>query len=334
MSTSRASTQTLGREDTVQYRNPPQDDSGPERINLDVLDEIYQGPPPKRLIIGIDFGTTYSAVSYVDIPEGCSSESIDPLAIKTIQGYPDGSSFNSNDQMLMEVPTEVIYPLDRHFRDNSILDHMEPEAGSESDPDVQQDALDPTPGINVEDRGLRDEDEDGDISMLTDPSSRFRWGYEVHDLWSIPATHCDSTNKPLSRFKLLLDDSQRTQRIRDDLNETLVNLKRKGVINKPLHVIADFLTHLLAHTQSELQKKGFDNSYRREIVLSVPAIWKEKACRDMQSCLAEAMQRANFQNVDIQNNSIENLFIVSEPEAAAAYMLGASRRIKVFQLAT
>ncbi|KAG5656912.1 hypothetical protein KAF25_011081 [Fusarium avenaceum] len=328
MSVSRASTQTLGREDAIQYRNQSHDDSGPEHINLDVLDKIYQGPPPKRLIIGIDFGTTYSAVSYVDIPEGCPSESIDPSTIKTIQGYPSGSSFNPNDQMLMEVPTEVIYPLDSHFRDNSLLNHVEPETDSESDPDVQHESPDSTFSVPMDDRGPRDEDEDGDISMMTDPSSQFRWGYEVHDLWSIPATHSDNTNQPLSRFKLLLDGSQRTQRIRDDLNDTLVNLKRRKVIKKPLHVIADFLTHLLAHTQSELQKKGFDDSYHREIVLSVPAIWTEKACRDMQSCLAEAMQRANFQNVDIQNNSIENLFIVSEPEAAAAYMLGASLRIK------
>ncbi|KAM0433418.1 hypothetical protein ACHAPT_004296 [Fusarium lateritium] len=64
-----------------------------------------------------------------------------------------------------------------------------------------------------------------------------------------------------------------------------------------------------------------DDCWQFEIVLCVPAIWDPKALRIMQTSLAAAMDRARFPGVDIQNNSIENLFIVSEPEAAATFMV-------------
>jgi hypothetical protein len=74
---------------------------------------------------------------------------------------------------------------------------------------------------------------------------------------------------------------------------------------------------------------GFDDSYSKEIVLCVPAIWTQKACRDMQTAMARAMGQARFEGVDVRNNSIENLFIVSEPEAAAAYVLATERGVSV-----
>ncbi|KAJ4267095.1 hypothetical protein NW762_003193 [Fusarium torreyae] len=328
MSFSRASTTTLGRDDVPTHQEQPHDhDAGPDLIDLSILDEISGDYLPKRLIIAIDFGTTYSAVSYVAIPEGCPSDSVDFGAIRSIQNYPDSWNFNSGDQMVMEVPSEVIYPLDRHFRDQVNLDHDEPEFENELGDDVGTRASGPAAGTNLEHRSLPDGD--GDVSMLTDLADEFRWGYQVHELWSLPATHSDENNQPLSRFKLLLDNSPTTETVRTQLNETLDTLRSRRVVQGPLHVIADFLTQLLEHTQYELQSKGFDDSYHREIVLCVPAIWTQKACRDMQTCLAVAMKRASFQGVDVQNNSIENLFIVSEPEAAAAYMLTTSPGIKV-----
>ncbi|KAK2682221.1 hypothetical protein RAB80_000167 [Fusarium oxysporum f. sp. vasinfectum] len=173
--------------------------------------------------------------------------------------------------MDMEVPTEVIYPLDRHFRDHFNLDN--PEQDLENGDSVEV----PVP------------DEDGDISMLSDMSEEFRWGYRVHEVWNRPYTHSNTTNQPLSRFKLLLDNSEMTE---------------------------------------SLRRQGFDDSYEKEMILCVPAIWTQKACRDMQACLAVAMKRANFTRADLQNKSIDNLFIVSEPEAAAAHMLSTSAEIK------
>ncbi|KAG7421219.1 hypothetical protein Forpe1208_v001845 [Fusarium oxysporum f. sp. rapae] len=268
MSFSRSSTVTLGRENAPNHQHQLEEDHiRPEPINLDLLDEDRGDPFPKRLIIAVDFGTTYSAVSYVDVPQGCPSDSVDSRSIRSIGNYPENYNYHYNDPMGMEVPTEVIYPLDRHFRDHFNLDN--PEEHLENGDGVEVPVL----------------DEDGDISMLSDVSEEFRWGYRVHEVWNRPSTHSNTTNQPLSRFKLLLDNSEMTE-------------------------------------------SGFDDSYEKEMILCVPAIWTQKACRDMQACLAVAMKRANFTRADLQNKSIDNLFIVSEPEAAAAHMLSTSAEIK------
>jgi hypothetical protein len=101
----------------------------------------------------------------------------------------------------------------------------------------------------------------------------------------------------------------------------------KRIIQKPLDVIVDFLTSLMRHAKSEIERAGFDDSYKTEIVLCVPAIWTQKALRDMQGALAKAMALAGFPGVDPDTNTIDNLFIVSEPEAAAAFVLTNERDI-------
>jgi hypothetical protein len=295
----------------------------PEPFNLSQLlqsnESNVENPFPARLVIAIDFGTIYSAVSYVSIPQGCPSESVYLSSIKSIGNFPDTQAISSDDQMV--VPTEVIYPLNRHFRDqDDILNSGEDNA--------EHIGVNSTGGINIGHRPLQEISRDT-FMLEDDISDQFLWGYQVRKAWTIPSTHQDLRNQPLARFKLLLDDSPRTAAIRADLNTTLSALKRRRIVKKPLHVIADFLTDLLKHTQKELHREGFDQNYPREIVLCVPAIWTQKACRDMQGCLTEAMGRARFPGVDVQSNSIENLFIVSEPEAAAAYVIEACGGVKV-----
>ncbi len=63
--------------------------------------------------------------------------------------------------------------------------------------------------------------------------------------------------------------------------------------------------------------------------MCVPAIWEQAACRGMQTAMATALKQAQFTRVRVENNSIENLFIVSEPEAAAAYVLAMESVIQV-----
>ncbi|KAF5535802.1 Hsp70 chaperone protein [Fusarium mexicanum] len=288
---------------------PEKDHVRPEPINLDLLDEDRGDPFPKRLIVAVDLGTTYSAVSYVNVPQGYPSDSVDPRSIRSIGNYPDTWHY-TDDPMGTEVPTEVIYPLDRHFRDHFNLDNPEDQLKIGNSVEM------PVP------------DADGDISMLLGGSQGFRWGYQVHEVWNRPSTHSNTANKPLSRFKLLLDNSPMAESVERDVRQTINTLKRQNIIRGPLHVIADFLTYLLRHTRSELYQQGFDDSYEKEMILCVPARWTQKACRDMQACLAVAMKRAKFTRADLQNNSIDNLFIVSEPEAAAAHMLSTSAEIK------
>ncbi|KAK8087694.1 hypothetical protein PG997_002655 [Apiospora hydei] len=260
----------------------------------------------KRLIIAIDFGTTYSCVS-----------------IESIENYPNDQDPDAASPMKKQVPTELMYPKTADFRAKEGL----PDLDDEDEP--------------REASGLDDADSDIDMTdaddktvqqyideLLLDNSAMLNWGYSVHESQSLPKVHSDPGNKPLARFKLLLDTSPMTEEVRHSLQDTIESLQKRKIIKKPLQLIADFLTCLLRHTKEELADQGYDDSWPLEIVLCVPAIWTQKACRDMQSALAVAMEKTNFKGVDIQNNSIENLFIVSEPEAAAAYVLAWSPEIQ------
>ncbi|KAK8073199.1 hypothetical protein PG994_004098 [Apiospora phragmitis] len=309
MADSRESTATLGRTPGAgesRYSTP--------LPNPRVDDEEELG---KRLIIAIDFGTTYSCVSYAAIQKGERPEYLMRDRIESIENYPNDQDPDAASPMKKQVPTELMYPKTADFRAKEGLPDL-------NDGDEPQE--DEVPGLD---------DADGDIDMaeadktvqqymeelLLDSSATLSWGYSVHESQSLPKLHSDPSNKPLARFKLLLDTSPMTEEVRHNLKETVESLQKRKIIKKPLQLIADFLTCLLRHTKEELADQGYDDSWPLEIVLCVPAIWTQKACRDMQSALAVAMEKTSFKGVDIQNNSIENLFIVSEPEAAAAYVL-------------
>ncbi|KAK7998891.1 hypothetical protein PG991_014566 [Apiospora marii] len=309
MAYSRETTATLGRTPGVEesrYSTP--------LPNPRVDDEEELG---KRLIIAIDFGTTYSCVSYAAVQRGERPEYLMRDRIESIENYPNDQDPDAASPMKKQVPTELMYPKTADFRAKEGL----PELADGDEPQEEVPAL---------------HDEDGDIDMadaddktvqqymeelMLDNSDTLSWGYSVHESQSLPKVHSDSSSKPLSRFKLLLDTSPMTEEVRHSLKDTVESLQKRKIIKKPLQLIADFLTCLLRHTKEELADRGYDDSWALEIVLCVPAIWTQKACRDMQSALAVAMEKTNFKGVDIQNNSIENLFIVSEPEAAAAYVL-------------
>ncbi|RBR12100.1 hypothetical protein FVER53590_10167 [Fusarium verticillioides] len=206
-----------------------EEDAMPDHIDVELLDHIGSEPSEKRLIIAVDFGTTYSSVSYVEIPEGCPSDIVDPRSICSIRNYPETLDFNVKDSMLVEVPSEVIYPLNRHFREqDSLIRSQEGLEPAPSDSDGQETHHDP-PNNGVQDFGIHDDE--GDTTMNIDIGDQFYWGYKVHELWALPATHSDPSNLPLSRFKLLLDDSPMTERVRQDLNLTLSTLKSGGTVD-------------------------------------------------------------------------------------------------------
>ncbi|KAJ4186910.1 hypothetical protein NW755_007643 [Fusarium falciforme] len=211
-----------------------------------------------------------------------------------------------DDPMWYKVPTEVMYHANsRYYKQEAI---------------VPQEATDIGGDVLMRDQNHGDSDESDDEEEANDSQS-FRWGYQVDHLWSIPTAHSNKMTCPLARFKLLLDKSATTKPVRAHLGKSLRPLCNSKVIRNHYQPITDFLSHLLAHAKSELAKQGVDESWQFEVVLCVPAIWDPKALRIMQTCLALAMDRAKFPGVDTENNSIERLFIVSEPEAAATYMV-------------
>ncbi|KAI1364017.1 hypothetical protein F5Y08DRAFT_353863 [Xylaria arbuscula] len=206
-----------------------------------------------------------------------------------------------------------MYPLDPDFRKKANLNRPATSSASAADSETN-DLADSPDTMDVDTR------QHSILSLRPNPDD-FKWGYTMHEAWANPVTHFKKTSKAMNRFKLLLDESERTQELRNSLQSTLDNLMAEGIVESEVGVIADFLTFLLRHVKKQLQSLQLYDDYDMELVLCIPAIWTQKACRNMQAALFIAMQSAQFKGIDHSCGAIENLFLVSEPEAAAAFTL-------------
>ncbi|PMD44863.1 hypothetical protein L207DRAFT_240865 [Hyaloscypha variabilis F] len=303
-------------------RNPPS-----ASYNLGSTPKILDSGTPsgglandKRFIIAIDFGTTFSSVSFLALPRDTRIND-EPNAhnyldeIKTIVNYPHGQTF-AYLASRKEVPTEVWYAK-KAYLDETLL-----EATNRPSYIIAIDDL----GGDQKHNKNQDSDEDVDMEIDEDTddveNKDTLWGYEVQTELRFPDTNRNQ-NRRMSRFKLLLDESNLTKKVRVDLKPNLKELKRKKIIKIKEDVIADYLKYLLSHVKNELNRDyGFSKTCPVEFVLCVPSTWTPKAGRIMQKSLEIAIRESGFGN--LENDSIDNLFIVSEPEAAAAYLLAST----------
>ena len=133
--------------------------------------------------------------------------------------------------------------------------------------------------------GSLDDDNNSGGGVDSDTEA-FLWGYKVQEKLGFPDAHRDKANRLISRFKLLLDNSNYTKKIRDRLTPTIESLKRRKIIEKEENLIADYLTFLFRHVKEELSEEHeFTDDYAIEFVFCVPAIWAQKACRTMGSAM-------------------------------------------------
>lgn len=103
-------------------------------------------------------------------------------------------------------------------------------------------------------------------------------------------------------------------------------MKASKTIREDIDVIADYLAHFLLHVKKQLISDGIVNIDLVEHVVTVPIVWSTKALRAMQRAMQTAIRKSEC-------GSINNLFLVSEPEAAAAFILSKGTRINVNILA-
>ena len=301
--------------------NQPAEDV--EMQNADT--ETTQQTLSKHFTIAIDFGTTFSSVSFVALDSSETKRRIHLNQICSIEQYPDAPTEHYESRR--EVPTESWYP--RIALRGDVVDEeplarvaaLTPDRSSEDENDRDEHGPPPvtkddTPP-NLIDEGSDDED-----------SREYFWGYGVQKQLKYPDTN-RAKSRRIARSKLLLDESPLTASVRTDLRPSLNQLKRLKLIKNESDIIADFLEHLFRHTKAQLiMSHGFHDDCTIEFVLCVPAMWTQKACRTMQTAMAVAISRSGFGN--LHNGSVDNLFIVSEPEAAAACVLADnSQRILV-----
>jgi hypothetical protein len=269
----------------------------------------------RRFVIAVDYGTTFSAVSFVILQPGQTSDNINISSIGTISDYP--GDLHQHRDPATEVPTELWY-----------LDKPKPSRG--------RPRKNPLPGTSSSIQLTKDSDEEEEIDPMFAPptvqgSSRpipptLYWGYEVQRQLGQPdgPNPNDAAQRHIKKAKLLLYESESTASCRAGLSEAICYLQDKKLIKHREDVITDFLTKLLCHTKNQLEKKhSFDENCDPEFVLCVPPAWGLKSTRIMYSSMNTAIARAGFM-ID-RGQAINSVFLVSEPEAAATYFLAAGK---------
>jgi len=310
---------------------PPDDRMDTEPLETEQTANF--GSSESKFVVATDFGTTFSSVAFTKRDLGNTEPQV-------IFNYPCDPMTNGKPSL--EVPTESWYPDIANYRDfvdETIMTPLDEEDGGNIlDDDDDSDELLPymrnEEHIDVQEDWHLGQDPDMPIRETVEYTengkepSNFLWGYETQDVETQAMMRFPGVNrnqfKRIARSKLMLDDSEKTQKVRDTLRPILKQLKSRKIIRKDEDVIADYLSRLFLHTKVELLKKGFSDSDSVEHVLCVPNVWSSKACRTMQRAMETAICRSGL-------GTLDNLFIVAEPEAAATFVLhnNINFRIKV-----
>jgi hypothetical protein len=284
----------------------------------------------RNFVIGIDYGTTFTSISYYVLPEGSEDSLVFPNQIRAIQKRPHDSLRGGS----MQVPTESWYSITPRSRE-------EPKGQFDDgywDSDVDDD-LDPEPIIPTQKSVLTTHS-----GLDHEESSQFLWGYKApYEMYRGHSSR--NRNRHIERAKLILLSSKHTAEDRKRLRPSIDRLIEKGIIRKfgKKHhsdtrdiqdIIADFLVAALTHTKEQLVRlEGFDASLCSiSFVLAIPTIWPTKSTRILQYALEDAIRTTGFGK--LTHGSIDNLFVVSEPEAAATYVVGNSRTMIVSNVFT
>ncbi|KAJ4299563.1 hypothetical protein N0V90_004809 [Kalmusia sp. IMI 367209] len=298
-------------------------DDNIDMMELDGLDEDQRPSNVDRLLISVDFGTTFSCVAYTRVRKGVRPGGMNISQVKCINKFKDYKPRGEMAQIREDVPTELWYNPDP---DNQ-------EAALENDPAVFEDYSTSNAAQWKSVYPSSDEDEPEKPREVRSrqrtqddqsKSSRPRcWGFGVQNqLKRIDIAKQEEGR--VSRFKLLLDNSEPTGEVRRGLQPILRSLKRNEHIQDNNDVYTHYLTHLLENAREQLEEKGeLEDDPSVEFILCVPAKWPIKGSRVLQHAMGKAVKDAGFGKQ--AQDSVHNLFLVTEPEAAAACVLAEDR---------
>jgi hypothetical protein len=319
-------------------------DPGPilEDSTTGSFDEMDTDENPDILRIAVDFGTTFTSVAYARTPASDYATSL--MDIKCIARYPGDLPLPTVTQLWeprQDVPTEIWYPQSfankRQPKNGSSFVQNEDPSDDESSPDSDNDSV-----LSV--LALQKEQSPGDVSTASSSAHKgvpegLAWGFEVQKQLATEDIPQDGS-RHIARFKLLLHEpdwllhdkrrgkNEDIEMIKMEVIAELKKLRKLKLIESNTDVITHFLEKLFIHVKEQLQKEEkLDPAVKVEFVLCVPAEWSSRACRIMQDSMATAAKHADLGQVS--DDSLDNLFIVSEPEAAAACII-AERRNDIF----
>lgn len=212
-------------------------------------------------IVAVDYGTTYTSVSYVKFDPDERPEVIGLHDIKPINHWPDFHGWLVP-AWFPQVPSESWYADGKHFWGF---------------------------GAFKKRRNARSQ------SAVMQGSSIVGAGF------------CP---------KILLSESQDTDNRRQDLRNAL-----KSIGKDTTDIVTDYLVEVLSHTKDQLiQFEKYNETCDIELVLCVPAAWNATDRRGWQEIMGAAATRADF-------GSIDNFWMLHEPEAATAFVLEDQSRL-------
>lgn len=283
------------------------------------MDSMEITTDSSRLVIAIDFGTTCSSVAYIHVSAGLNPEDVSIQNVKCISNYarydPPLDALKIRD----DVPTELWYDpglgqtnerdvVGTPGSDSVDSDTLENESDTECSDDLEKELDEPSDAMDV----------DNNAALRKKLVPRF-WGFQVQKLLS-NMDISEDIHRRLSRFKLLLDKKEETEAVREDLAPTIKYLVKNKLIGQETDIYTHFLSDILEHTKRELESvEMLQHEIPIEFVVCVPAEWPARGCRIMEKAMNEAVEKVGFgANA---NQTVHNLFLVSEPEAAAACIL-------------
>ncbi|TVY35815.1 hypothetical protein LSUB1_G007092 [Lachnellula subtilissima] len=294
---------------------------------------------PRKFIVGLDFGTTTTAVSYYSHPVEDLAPMALPGEVHSIMNWPG----DDNNGLRKQVPTESWYSSIPRMRtplqDRLGLDNIDSESSDSSsdEEDTISDASRPEAPCMPHPETL---DRDSGTYRLGGcncaKSTEYIWGYDVFNARYHEVTNRDAHTR-IERCKSMLVRSEYTQGDRDVLRASLNHLLELEVIRKygkrdfPIprdiqDVISDFLTPVLAHTGQQLtQFAGLTEQCPVSFVITVPVIWSTHSSRVFQCAMEDAIRHSGFG--DLRHGQIDNLYITTEPEAAATYLLATANNL-------
>jgi len=283
--------------------------------------EMTMDDEHRRIILAVDFGTTFSSVAYVRLDGMIQDTALDLENVNCITRYP-GDRSALRDGPREDVPTELWYSLGE-LTGQEPLDDIATGPNEDDSDSEQIYEYNFSSKSSSESEGELDKEAEQREEEPRNISTPF-WGFEVQ-LQLQRTDQPKDDMKRVARFKLLLDEKNTlTNHIRESVKTVIRNLKRCKLIKKDTDIINDYLTQLFIQTKNELRKTpDFDDNIPIEFVLSIPAVWPSNACRIMQTAMVIAAQRSGLGH--LEKESLTNLFIVSEPEAAAACVLAEHR---------
>ncbi|PVH73657.1 hypothetical protein DL98DRAFT_594843 [Cadophora sp. DSE1049] len=246
---------------------------------------------PRKFVIGLDYGTTFTSVAYV----------------KNIINWPEDGNAGARAQ----VPTELWYSPVSIPRDVSPQDSDMSDSGEDSE---DGDHFRPAHSGG----GVRNGN--GHASASSSSLARNIASTSKHTGWTPinedSAEHLWGYSVQYQRYRSTTDRDVRGHIDRPKL----IELDTSGP-EDVMDVMIDFLVKVFGHPKQQLiEREGYTPDCPVSFALTVPTIWSARTSRVLQAAVQAAIKSTEFGT--LVNGSVENIFIVAEPEAAATFLLG------------